>query len=129
MIIEWLRNQLDPWREVRWVGKVLLLGIGYETPDGQSLGRAQMWGVVSRVDAAWGVEVELKGKQFGRRMHLPPEISIFKSGLRGEYELASTGETIRDPDYVGTVVLTLHDPNHVETFNPSNPPVPGELAP
>ena len=129
MIVEWLRNQLDPWREARWIGKILLLGIGYERPDGQNLGRAQLWGVVSRGDPAWGVEVELKGKQLGRRMHLPPEISLFKSGRRGEYVLAGTGEIIRDPDYVATVVLTLHDPDRAEAFDVRNPPVPGELAP
>ena len=84
----------------RYVGKRLLVGITYETEDGEFLTREQFHGVIVAADKS-GVIVERSDTN--ERVSLPPQL---EKAQPGEYRLKSTGELVVDPDFVATWRLT-----------------------
>ncbi len=76
-----------------YIGKRLLVGITYETADGEFLSQDQFHGVI--VEAGEG-EILLERDDTGERMSLPP---MLQEAEPGEYRLRSTGEVVVDPDY------------------------------
>ena len=60
-----------------------------------------------RVSESEGIVVELSGSE--EEYKLPPDTSAFRDAPPGEYEFASTGEIVVDPDLMTT--WTLHVPS------------------
>ena len=77
----------------RYVGKRLLVGITYETPDGEFIRQEQFHGII--VEAGEGGLV-IERADNGQRVSLPPQL---QEAEPGEYRLRATGEVVVDPDY------------------------------
>jgi hypothetical protein len=76
-----------------FVGKRLLVGIRW-TSKGEVVREEQFHGLILEADQE-GLVVERADT--GARVVLPPELQAAASG---EYRLHSTGEVVRDPDYL-----------------------------
>lgn len=79
------------------VGKVALAGLTYYSGN-EIVDRRQFWGRVVSVDAH-GILIEHPD---GRRFNLPPDTAPVSYAAPGEYKIHSTGETVKDPDYLIT---------------------------
>lgn len=80
------------------LGKIMLVGITYYRPNGECAGQRQLWGTVISADET-GVVLR---QSSGARFSLPPDLSSVEPAPPGEYRLRSTGEVVRDPDYLST---------------------------
>ena len=78
----------------QYVGRLLLVGITYETHDGTFLRQEQFHG---RIVAAGNGGIVFERAGTGERMNLPP---ILEKAPPGSYRLRSTGEILENPDYL-----------------------------
>jgi hypothetical protein len=102
------RNPLGlVWEEL--VGKSLLVGITTQDPRGNVLGQKQVHGRITAADPAHGLVIELAGANAGKPFTLPPDLRSLKPARPGEYRLRSTGEVIRDPDFLATWIVERPD--------------------
>ena len=76
-----------------YIGKRLLVGITYETQEGDFIRQDQFHGLI--VEAGHG-GVVIERADTGERVSLPPQL---QQAEPGEYRLRSTGEIVIDPDY------------------------------
>ena len=102
-----LKPEFDGQRAASFVGKHVIIGLSWFSDEGDLLRREQMHGTIVRVSEGEGIVVELGGS--GEEYKLPPDTSAFKDAPPGEYELASTGEIVVDPDLMTT--WTIHVPS------------------
>jgi hypothetical protein len=89
------------------VGQLLLAGITYVAADGKTVtSQVQCWGrIIGATPKA--IEVVCEGKIWtGQTMKLPPHLTAFHAARPGEYKLASTGETVSNPDLTTTWTVT-----------------------
>jgi hypothetical protein len=78
-----------------FVGKRLLVGIRW-TSNGEVVREEQFHGLILEADQE-GIVIERADT--GARVVLPPQLS---AAPKGEYRLRTTGEVVRDPDYLAT---------------------------
>ena len=87
-----------------FVGKRVLIGLTYESQEGELLGQRQVHGRVTAVDEHRGIAVEVSGAD--RVFWLPPDPRALHEAPPGEYRLRSTGEVVVDPDLLTTWTVT-----------------------
>lgn len=92
------------WIQARaqMIGKRALIGLTRVTPHGKVL--RQMFGTIAAIDRT-GVDIELEGKDAGRKVRLPPDLGRFRIAGPGDYLLWETGEILADPDFVGAFTV------------------------
>jgi hypothetical protein len=78
-----------------FVGKRLLVGIRW-TSKGEVVREEQFHGLILEADHEG---VVLERADTGSRVVLPPQV---QPAPRSEYRLRTTGEVVRDPDYLAT---------------------------
>lgn len=82
--------------------KVLLVGLSYYSEDNELLERVQLWGTVIEANEK---NITIK-KDNGEIFNLPPDLSSTTRARKGEYTLHSTGEVVKDPDFLSTWNIT-----------------------
>jgi hypothetical protein len=93
----------------RLIGKLVLVGITYQSRLGEPVGMEQFFGTVSEVDSFRGIAVLLSGTHSGETKWFPPDPSAFHAAGKGQFRLRSTGEIVNDPDFTAQWTLTLPD--------------------
>lgn len=83
-------------------GKVMLVGVTYYSRTNEFTEQKQFWGTVIRADEN-GVVIE---QSSGETMCLPPDLSSVNRAHPGDYTLHSTGETVKNPDFLSTWNIT-----------------------
>ncbi len=85
----------------QYIGKRLLVGQRYYVSDGEQwelLKQEQFHGEIVRVNPSEGIVIMQPN---GEEMALPPDLSLLEPSIPGaEYKLRSTGEIIKDADYI-----------------------------
>ena len=76
-------------------GKTVLIGISKLSHDRQLLGQQQYVGTFHSMDRV--IHVTLKN---GEDFTLPPDLSVFQRAKPGIYRLRSTGEEVKNPDFL-----------------------------
>jgi hypothetical protein len=114
---------LRPQSDWLWSDRVVLVGVTYVDQANRSIGQRQFWGVVQAFHADRGVHLALRGGDAGKHCLLPPDPSRYRPAKPGSYTLKSTGETLRDPDFLSTWIMDVSDP---ESFAPA---IPGLFEP
>jgi hypothetical protein len=90
------------------VGTRLLVGISVRAPNGTLLHQEQFCGRV--LDVAEGAVVVERPHAPGDPARLPADPAAYEVAAPGSYVLATTGETVVDPDYLTTWdVVSGHD--------------------
>ena len=90
---------------------LVLVGITYLTHEEQLISQEQMHGRVVTADPEQGICLKLDGVRNGDHYWLPPDTGWFKDAAPGTYTLRSTGETVENPDYLVTVIITAAPPS------------------
>lgn len=85
-------------------GALVLVGITRVGPEGTE--QSQFYGTVIEVSQHDGVLIRLEGRNSGETYRLPPDLDAFEPAAPGDYRLRSTGETVKDPDYVTSWTIT-----------------------
>ena len=80
------------------IGKHVLAGLTYVTPDGDIIRREQKHGIIQSVDDDEGIRAV--NPDSGEVLLLPPDPNCLEPASPGEYRLKSTGEVVIDPDFV-----------------------------
>jgi hypothetical protein len=100
-------GERPPWDEEKaraFLGKHVVIGLTYESRDGELLGQALVHGNVVEVDEGRGIAVELSDS--GEVFWLPPDPAALHDAPPGEYRFRSTGEVVVDPDLMTTWTVT-----------------------
>ena len=98
-----------------FVGKSILVGLTYLDRKGQLLHQLQYHGVISRITAK-GIFIRLpNGKD---QCSLPPDTSVLKQAMPGNYRLRSTGEIVTNPDYLAQWTITKQDQTDADKPDP-----------
>ncbi len=82
-----------------YIGKHLLVGLSYRDSDGEVTKHVQIHGIITRIttDGIFFDRADGKGE-----FALPPDLESLKPTIPGaEYRLKSTGEVVRNVDYIG----------------------------
>lgn len=87
-----------------YVGKRLLVGITYESHDGQFIRQEQFHGTIV---SAHEKGIVLRRADTAEEVDLPPEL---KEAPPGTYRLRSTGEAVIDPDYLAAWAVKAPPP-------------------
>jgi hypothetical protein len=95
--------RLSREQAVELVGKTLLVGKTYLTPEGEVEEQVQY---VAEVVAADERGVRIRRRDTGASESMAPDTRMFRPAPPGEYRLRSTGEVIADPDLLSTVTIT-----------------------
>ncbi len=96
-------SQTEDQEEIKgakaYIGKHLLVGLSYRDSDGEVTKHVQIHGVITRIttDGIFFDRADGKGE-----FALPPDLESLKPTIPGaEYRLKSTGEVVRNVDYIG----------------------------
>ena len=81
-----------------FLGKNVLVGITYLTPDGEVEGQEQLHGLIQAISPA-GIDIALAGNHAGETWRMPPMLEDFVVAEPGIYELRATGESVDNPDF------------------------------
>jgi len=92
------------------VGKVVLIMMTYRDHLAELIEYKQMHGRIVNVDAKRGFEVRLAGSRHGETIMLPPDMRSFHKLQPGEYRESITGETVLNPDFMISWVVTKPPP-------------------
>jgi len=88
------------------IGRLVLVGLTHLDPAGDETGSEQCFGHVVSADEHEGIVLKLAGSRDGERMVLPPDLSALHPAAEGNYQLSTTHETVRDPDFTATFRVT-----------------------
>lgn len=91
------------------VGKRVLVGITILDFRGNVRAREQVHGRIDVADPNRGILIELHGSGAGKNYSLPPDLRSFEYAPPGEYRLRSTGEVVKDPDFLTTWIIDQPD--------------------
>ncbi len=83
-----------------YVGKTVLIGISHYRQSGDQeelVRKEQQFGQINAWNMTVGIQVTLKS---GETLNLPPDGTLLQPSDFPEYHLRSTGEVIRNPDFV-----------------------------
>src|SRR5215831_13212749 len=88
---------LDPVRVKELVGKILLIGVTYESNTGDMVEQKQFFGPITEISRKRGIVIqdEISGGTFA----LPPDLQNLHPAKKGNYTLKATGRIVTDPDY------------------------------
>ena len=87
------------------LGKTILAGLTYYSANNVFVEQKQVWGKVIKADES-GLEIQQNDRNiFG----LPPDLTAIDCAAPGEYSLKSTGEVVKNPDYLVTYSVTMSD--------------------
>jgi hypothetical protein len=98
-----------PWDEdvaLDLMGALVLVGMTRLAHDETFLHQEQFYGRVVAANERDGICLKLEGARDGEHYWMPPTTEPYKRAEPGQYELRSTGEVVRNPDYLSTWVLT-----------------------
>lgn len=87
------------------IGKVILVGFSYCSPEGEITGRKQRWGTVISADERQICIREADGGVFS----IPPDLRSTHAAPEGIYRLHSTGEEIENPDLLSAWIVEDKD--------------------
>lgn len=87
------------------LGKVMLVGITYNTSTGELIERKQVWGTVAQAGEG-GIRIR---RENGELFSVPPNLSAISSAAPGDYTLRSTGEVVTDPNFLSAWTCTEPD--------------------
>ena len=87
-------------------GKRLLVGLTIVRYSGEVIRQVQYHGIVERVTYEDGIVILLAD---GTVKTLPPDLRGIQRAEPGIYTLRSTGEEVRDPDYLYSWTITQPD--------------------
>lgn len=85
------------------IGKVLLIGLSYYSPDGGFIEDKQLYGRVTGADDSCITITQTNGEEFS----IPPDLSAIEKAAPGDYTLRSTNEVVRNPNYLASYSVTL----------------------
>lgn len=103
----------DTWNEAMStaiLGAHVVVGLTFNTSDGQLDRYEQMHGRIDVADPVRGICVVLEGLREGESFWLPPDTRGFAMARPGDYRLKSTGETVSNPDFTVQFTITMGDP-------------------
>lgn len=86
----------------QYIGKHLLVGLTYVDEKGEVIRKMQLHGEITRITET-GIFFERADG--GGEFSIPPVFDALKPASPGEYQLKTTGEVVKDPDY--TSVWTI----------------------
>src|SRR5262249_35634473 len=98
-----------PWDEdaaLDMIGAMVLVGMTRVSHEGRLIRREQFYGRVVSANEQDGICLKLEGQRDGEYYWMPPTTEPYERARPGTYELATTGETVKDPDYLSTWTLT-----------------------
>jgi hypothetical protein len=88
-------------------GSLVLVGVTYLKQDGSVEWSGEFFGIVTKVQSDWGIDIECHGETWnGKTMTMPPDLNSFAEASPGTYRLRSTGEQLTDPAYTGAWTIT-----------------------
>lgn len=89
------------------MGRRLLVGVSFRTPDGVLLRQEQYCGPV--LEVVDGVVVVDRPGDEGGPAELPADAQAYDPAPRGRYVLGITGDVVVDPDFVTTWDVVTED--------------------
>jgi hypothetical protein len=92
------------------IGKYVLVGLTYLDERNNFVERQQVHGRIVAADEQRGYTIRLEGARKGEFLRLPPHPEPFLPAKPGEYQLKSTGEVVRDPDFLSTWIIQKPTP-------------------
>lgn len=93
------------------LGAHVIIGLTFNTRDGQCERYEQMHGRIDVADPVRGICVALEGLRKGESFWLPPDTRGFAIARPGAYRLRSTGETVSNPDFTAQFTITTGHPD------------------
>lgn len=100
---------LDEKKSKDYVGKIVLIGVTYLDYKEHETGQRQWFGTITEVSNTKGIVIQLKNDT--EYCALPPDLSALKPAKPGDYHLRSTGEIVRNPDFITTWICKEPPPN------------------
>lgn len=91
-----------------YIDKRVLVILDYLDPAGQVKKKVEVYGVITRISDADGIFIEQVNGKGEFKLALSPD--LLRKVSKGSYTLASTGETVVDPDYVLKRTIAAHLP-------------------
>ena len=98
------RPKFNERRAKKLVGKRVIIGYTYLRPDGSVDYQEQKHGVVVQANKQHGIGVLEHGT--ANTIWLPPDLRSWKEARAGTYKLRSTGESVKNPDFLSTWTVT-----------------------
>jgi|SRR6185437_2532821 len=99
------------------LGKHLLIGITFLDDRGDVVEQFQTHGPIVLVDDTKGIVIE---KADGSGTYsIPPDLRNLRPAPLGEYRLRSTGEILRDPDFLSNWTVNKTRPERIEEYKRS----------
>jgi hypothetical protein len=106
--------EFDKHKAKEILGKYILIGITYLDGNGELESQQQLHGTITSVDENEGILIVLGGKNEGEEWNMPPDTNCITTADPGEYKLRTTGEVVKNPDYLCT--WEVHSPkDEIET--------------
>jgi hypothetical protein len=87
----------DPERVQQFLGRTLLIGVSYQSHDGQLLERKQFFGPITEITRKRGIVIH--DEITDADCCLPPDLEQLHPAKKGNYTLKASGRVITDPDY------------------------------
>src|SRR5262249_2927182 len=87
------------------IGKTVLVGISEVSQDQQLISQQQYVGTFRSMDQV--IHIALKD---GQDLTLPPDLQAFQPARPGTYRLRSTGEEVKNPDFVASWTVVAPPP-------------------
>ena len=88
------------------MGALVLVGMTRLSHEERLIRKEQFYGRVVDVSERDGICLKLEGARDGEYYWMPPTTEPYQRAKPGEYTLSSTGEVVKDPDYLSTWTLT-----------------------
>jgi len=92
------------------VGKTLFVKMNCFTGDHAFIAQKQFFGEVLNANETKGVVLNLSGHQAGRVFFIPYDVRGYQPAPPGDYPIQSTGENIKNPDFIITWNTTARSP-------------------
>jgi len=89
----------------KMIGKSMIVGMNFYDKNDEFVERKQLWGEIVAVNEN---TIYIKQKD-GEEFCIPNDPSAIEIADPGEYTLHSTGEVVKDPDYLSVWDITLPD--------------------
>lgn len=89
------------------LGSLVVVRLNFCDEEGNVVEEKQHQGRIVKITDQ---EVIIKHPTTGEEVSLPPYFGSYERPRKGEYKLASTGETVVDPDYVTEWTLRASSP-------------------
>ena len=91
--------------EENLIGKTILVGMTYYNKNNEFVEQKQFWGTIISINENNIVIKQKNGEEFT----IPNDKRAIEPANPGEYRLRSTGEVVKNPDFLSTWNVTLPD--------------------